>query len=213
MASNNNTLMLALVAGGGYLAYKAGLFKMPGLALPGGASSGGTTYTNDDANAAVGNVNSAPAPGDPTPAPLTKSTDPRGIRNNNPGNIVYNAANTWKGQIGTDGTFAKFEHWNWGLRAMMVLIRNYCKLYGACTIEQIINRWAPAPANNPKSYTAAVVKLSGMAANQVINVNDYDMMQKLVRSIITVENGPQYFAYYKPDDMYWAFLAWQDLTN
>ena len=34
---------------------------------------------------------------------------PRGIRNNNPGNIEFNEANPWSGSAGHDGRFIKFK--------------------------------------------------------------------------------------------------------
>lgn len=197
MASNNNALMLALVAGGGYLAYKSGILKVGGVSNtpPGNASS---------------NSNSAPSAVDSSPAPGRVSTDPRGVRNNNPGNIVYNTSNDWKGQIGSDGTFAKFSDPIYGIRAMMLLLRNYCSNQNLCTIEKIINRWAPAPANNPVQYADTVAQICGVGKSQQLNINDYGTIRAVARAITAVENGTAYLNFY-PEDVWSA--AWYAMVN
>ena len=48
---------------------------------------------------------------------------PRGIRNNNPGNIV--AGDKWLGRTGTDGRFVKFKSAEYGLRAIGRVINTY----------------------------------------------------------------------------------------
>ena len=60
---------------------------------------------------------------------------PRGIRNNNPGNIDYNPRNAWRGQLahspGIEPRFARFDTAHNGLRALGKLLLNYRKLYGS----------------------------------------------------------------------------------
>ncbi|MDR8284944.1 hypothetical protein FPK77_25135, partial [Acinetobacter baumannii] len=46
------------------------------------------------------------------------SSDARGIRNNNPGNLEASSSNPWVGQTGSDGRFAKFETPEHGIRAL-----------------------------------------------------------------------------------------------
>lgn len=52
---------------------------------------------------------------------------PRGIRNNNPGNIDFNSRNNWQGQLGveTGGRFAIFDTPENGIRALGKLLINY----------------------------------------------------------------------------------------
>lgn len=55
----------------------------------------------------------------------------RGIRNNNPGNIDYNPANKWQGQLPMDKVieprFCRFESPEYGIRALMKLLSTYHK--------------------------------------------------------------------------------------
>ena len=67
----------------------------------------------------------------------------RGLRNNNPGNIVYDPANNWLGQTGTDGHFAVFSSPVYGIRAMAKALLNYVNKDGvAPTVDSIIRRWS-----------------------------------------------------------------------
>lgn len=66
----------------------------------------------------------------------------RGIRNNNPGNIEFNDNNSWQGQTGSDGRFAKFETPEHGIRALGRNLLSYGK-QGYDTPAEIIGRWAP----------------------------------------------------------------------
>lgn len=118
----------------------------------------------------------------------------RGIRNNNPGNIDFNPANDWRGQIGIEEgvpkpRFAKFDTPENGIRALGKVIRTYQNKHGLKTIEQIIARWAPSTENNTKAYTNAVAKKVGVSPSADINVNTSAMLLPLVEAIIQHENG------------------------
>ena len=65
--------------------------------------------------------------------------EPRGIRNNNPGNIKYNGIN-WAGLSipPSDGVFCVFTEARYGLRALGKLLRNYNRYYGIRAINGII---------------------------------------------------------------------------
>ena len=76
---------------------------------------------------------------------------PRGIRNNNPGNIRWGS--DWKG-LKKDGkqqdpSFCIFETPEYGIRALAKLLRNYQRLYGLNTPYRIISRYAPPTENEP----------------------------------------------------------------
>lgn len=123
---------------------------------------------------------------------LGMSNLPRGIRNNNPGNIKRNPANNWQGQItnGTDSTFVQFQYFVFGVRAMLVLLKNYIA-GGHNTIEKIINRWAPAGVdNNPTtSYIAQVAFSSGINPRATISFSNKEQIRKIAKAIADYENG------------------------
>lgn len=120
------------------------------------------------------------------------TSNPRGIRNNNPGNIKRNPANNWQGQItnSTDSTFVQFQYFVFGVRAMLVLLKNYIA-GGHNTIEKIINRWAPAGVdNNPTtSYIAQVAFSSGINPRATISFSNKEQIRKIAKAIADYENG------------------------
>ena len=73
---------------------------------------------------------------------LNQNGLPRGIRNNNPGNIVI-SNNSWQGKIAvaqnTDGHFEQFTELYYGLRALAKLLVNKVN-DGQNTIRKILVR-------------------------------------------------------------------------
>ena len=130
------------------------------------------------------------------------ATIPRGIRNNNPGNIRW-SNDQWKGLIpkdqANDKSFCVPRTPEYGIRAMARIIRNYTKYPGIPgvgkpnidTVREIINRWAPAIENNTEAYIQSVAKNLGTTANAPIDVYDNAIMLKLLKAIIMHENGQQ----------------------
>lgn len=115
---------------------------------------------------------------------------PRGLRNNNPGNIRHNPANDWKGMTGQDSAgFVQFESADYGIRAMGRIIDSY-RNRGIVTLRQIIEAWAPDTENDTDSYLSHVMQLTGWQAAQVPMRSEGDY-QALVKAIITHENGRQ----------------------
>lgn len=119
---------------------------------------------------------------------FSDKTLPRGIRNNNPGNIRLSADN-WQGlrTEQTDGAFFQFEQPEYGIRAMTRVLQNYQGKHGINTIRGIISRWAPGIENNTAAYIAAVSRAVGVHPDERINVNE--IMMPLVNAIIVHENG------------------------
>lgn len=117
---------------------------------------------------------------------------PRGIRNNNPGNIRH--GDNWQGmkEVQTDSAFIQFESPKWGVRAMYRILMNYRKRHGLMTIPQIINRWAPPNENDTDAYIKSAAAKVGIAENmmhmQALNEAQY---RELVKAIIYHENGQQ----------------------
>lgn len=126
---------------------------------------------------------------------------PRGIRNNNPGNIDYNPRNQWQGQLKPDpeieARFARFDTAENGIRALGKLLINYRGKDGMPgvggpgidTIVETINRWAPSIENNTSAYVQAVARAVGVAPDQVINIRDLRILRAVVVEIIRHENG------------------------
>ena len=119
---------------------------------------------------------------------LNQKKEPRGLRNNNAGNIENNGIQ-WEGlsSIQTDTRFYQFESPEYGIRAIAKILKTYQTKYGINTISGIINRWAPPLENDTGSYVAHVAHVLGVLPNETINVNDY--MVLLIKSIIVHENG------------------------
>lgn len=80
--------------------------------------------------------------------------DTLSCRCNNPFNIRANRVH-WKGRVGSYRGFVKFLTEDYGLRAGVVLLRNYIKK-GYDTIPSIIRRYAPETENNTEHYIAYV---------------------------------------------------------
>lgn len=116
---------------------------------------------------------------------------PRGLRNNNPGNIRQNSDN-FLGEIkpSADPSFKQFESLEYGYRAMFVTLNTYQKRYGLSTIRAMISRWAPAKDNNDtEAYIRAVSSESGVPENSHITSTNKDVMIPIVAAMSRVENG------------------------
>ena len=115
---------------------------------------------------------------------------PRGIRNNNPGNLRISVAN-WRGKIlppfRTDKDFEQFEAAKWGIRALMKTLKTYIEKYDLNTVEKIINRWAPPSENITTSYVRSVEQ-EMIPLNPVITWNEAQIV-RLATAIIKHENG------------------------
>jgi len=121
-------------------------------------------------------------------------TDPRGIRNNNPGNIVKSGI-AWQGKVaGDDPRFETFDSPQNGLRALCSLLLTYYRKYDLRTPRAIINRWAPPPENDTGAYAATVANALGVGADVEIDVEDCDTLCLLCAAIVSVENGVQPYA-------------------
>lgn len=114
---------------------------------------------------------------------------PRGVRNNNPGNIRHSQIH-WEGEAltQTDTDFVTFMDPEHGIRAIVRILRSY-KRNGLDTIRKAMNRWAPPTENKTDAYIAAVCSKCGVGADDIV---DFDaVMPVLVKAIIQHENGIQ----------------------
>ena len=118
----------------------------------------------------------------------TMSNLPRGLRNNNPGNI-RKTSDLWQGEVtGSDKSFKTFVSMEYGYRAMFVLLRSYINK-GYDTIEKIINRYAPPSENTTSSYIKHVSERTGIAKNKKLRFSDSQSMKDIVAAISRSENG------------------------
>ncbi len=125
---------------------------------------------------------------------------PRGIRNNNPGNIDRHPGVRWQGMAAdqsADTRFVVFQAPEWGIRAIARILITYQDKRRARdgskidTITDIIERWAPPNENHTPAYAKHVAVLTGLGLDETIDVYDYTTMCALVKAIISHENGRQ----------------------
>lgn len=125
----------------------------------------------------------------------------RGIRNNNPGNIRW--GDEWRGLVPvtkrTDSAFCQFTTPEFGIRALVVILKNYSKKLGTPgvggknidTVREIISRWAPPIENDTEAYIRSVAKRVGVHSDDPIDLANQRIMRDLVKGIIAHENGSQ----------------------
>lgn len=120
-------------------------------------------------------------------------TNSRGYRNKNPGNIRKSPTSKWQGLADNqpDTDFASFKSHVWGIRALAVLLINYQDKHNLTTISQIVRRWAPPNENNTTAYINAVAKSTGFAADQQLNLHQYEHLLPVLKAIIAHELGGQ----------------------
>lgn len=125
---------------------------------------------------------------------LGNANEPRGLRNNNPGNIESGRfAATVQGFQGSDGRFAQYATPEQGIQAADKLLTSYAGR-GLNTVNGIVNRWAPPSENNTGAYAASVARELGVDPNQPLDMNNWEVRQKLIAAKIRVENGKQPYA-------------------
>ncbi|EIE2768145.1 hypothetical protein KA541_003192 [Salmonella enterica subsp. enterica serovar Rubislaw] len=113
----------------------------------------------------------------------------RGVRNNNPGNLV--ASNQgWDGELTSDGKFSRFDTPEHGIRALAKNMRTYQNKHDLNTVSEMISKFAPPEDHNDTpTYIKAVAGMMGVDPSQRIDTSDIGTLTKLVNGIITVENG------------------------
>lgn len=133
---------------------------------------------------------------------------PRGIRNNNPGNI-RRSTDRWRGLAPlaeqTDKQFFVFSSPVYGIRAMAIILLRYQTRYGLRTPASIINRWAPpkgdsngaAPGGeytqDSSSYARSVAEACGVKPTDEINLSKATTLYLVLSAMIRHENGQQPF--------------------
>lgn len=129
-------------------------------------------------------------PASPSVPEVKDGALPRGIRNNNPGNIQRSDIQ-WEGKIdGHDPRYESFDTPEAGIAALAQNLRSY-EAKGINTVERIIGRWAPATENDTAAYIATVAKELGVKPNEGLKLSDPKLLIGLTKAIIKHENGRQ----------------------
>lgn len=119
---------------------------------------------------------------------LNNSSLPRGLRNNNPGNLVQTSI-AWLGKVplsqNTDSRFEQFYELRYGIRALMRdIITDYKK--GKNTVSAIISEFAPEFENNTTAYINSVIASVG---SNIIEELTQEKLIAICKAIVLVENG------------------------
>jgi hypothetical protein len=135
---------------------------------------------------------------------------PRGLKNNNPLNIII-TSDKWQGKIpvaqNTDGKFEQFQNILYGYRASIRTLKSYFNT-GRDTIAEITQRWAPAGSgegNNPQNYALRVSNGTGIGVNAQLPFTP-EVIVPIVREMAVVENGEAFRNKISDNDI---MKAWQ----
>lgn len=123
---------------------------------------------------------------------MRKNESPRGLRNNNPGNIRRNN-DVFQGEVNPsrDKEFKQFKTMPYGYRAIFKILSNYYRIYRLTTIRKMISRWAPENENNTAAYVSLVSSYSGIPADDPIDIGSKEQMIRIVAGMSKVENGQE----------------------
>lgn len=121
------------------------------------------------------------------------SSAPRGIRNNNPGNLIFTNIN-WTGKLpkeqNKDRRFEMFIAPEYGIRAMIKDLKNDIEK-GKNTVPALMTEYAPRFENNTDAYIQTVCKDLKVSATAKL-LPTKNTLRLLVYSISRVENGGNY---------------------
>lgn len=116
---------------------------------------------------------------------------PRGIRNNNPGNLQQTDVQ-WEGKTAsTDPRYESFATPEAGIRAL-ALNAQHLQANGAQTVTDLISKWAPASENGQaktQAYIGAVAQAMGVSPTDNVNLQDPATLTAFTNAVITHENG------------------------
>lgn len=131
-------------------------------------------------------------------AELVGLSQPRGIRNRNPGN-VKRGPDAWRGLAPaadqTDPVFWRFSAPEYGIRVIAYLLLGYQARKGKRTVRQLISEsggWAPVGSadKNPAEYADFVARQAGVGVDQAISLaGDPRVLRAIVVAIIAFENS------------------------
>jgi hypothetical protein len=117
-------------------------------------------------------------------------TTPRGIRNNNPGNLRYLKDWGWPGVVGVDSAkFAIFSTPEDGLAEFIRQLRRDQKR-GLLSFAQLLPKYAPADDNNDvPAYILRVSEMTGIPADRPLNLNEPNELMRVMKAFTRHEQG------------------------
>lgn len=125
---------------------------------------------------------------------MSSKQEPRGVRNNNPGNLDRTAT-VWRGEdrsataLASEKRFCVFETPQAGFRALAKTLLTYQNKHGLRTVRDMINRWAPPVENNTEAYIAQVAREVGVGSREIVSLSKQVPLQRMVTAIARHENG------------------------
>ena len=164
-----------------------------------GTGSDGGTGTGTSTGAAVGLGGTGPTNGstaatgagstvtytNPDGTTTTLSGGSLAWRNNNPGNLVYNANTVALGAIGQNNGFAVFPDVSTGSAALAGILNT--STYQSLSVDAAIARYAPSFENNTSSYQAFVTNTLGVSGSTTLSSLSQAQMQSLQGAIQKTE--------------------------
>ena len=130
---------------------------------------------------------------------MNTTSTPRGVRNNNPGNIDRTAV-VWQGEdrsataLTNERRFCVFSTPEAGFRALAKTLLTYQNRHGLRTVRDMINRWAPPVENNTSAYVRQVANEVGVGATEIVSLSRPVTLFRMVRAIARHENGGLFWA-------------------
>lgn len=116
------------------------------------------------------------------------TTVPRGIRNNNPGNLNFAHQTGAVLEPGPNARFAKFRTPSAGIAALKEQLLRY-QSEGISSVRGFISKWAPPNENDTTAYIQAVSQAMGVTPDAKISLNSPGLLAGLMNAIIKFENG------------------------
>ena len=117
----------------------------------------------------------------------------KGALRNNPFNIRYYPSNEWIGSVyatyGYKDGFEAFSSVFYGVRAAVLIVMNYNRLYGIDTIRGIVARFAPPAENDTESYARFVSMVSGIGIDDPIDFGSVDEISSILYAMHLFESG------------------------
>lgn len=114
---------------------------------------------------------------------------PRGIRNNNPGNLNFVHQPGAVLEPGPNARFARFPTAEAGLEALRDQLCRYITRDGIDTVAGIISKWAPPTENDTAAYIRGVAHSLGVEPATRLGQPTPRLISGLMNAIIRFENG------------------------
>ena len=119
----------------------------------------------------------------------TSARPPRGIRNNNPGNLNFAHQKGAVLEPGPNARFARFPTPEAGLDALRDQLCLFMGRDKLRTVDAIIAKWAPPNENDTSAYAQFVAKKIGVKASAALGPATPPLIGKMMAAITEYENG------------------------